>query len=172
MYERAKEHFGNLDKWAKRARFKSVIGTNPGNPSTTIDRSTGENKAQPGWEGPKDGEFFSMEEYTRYRISSSPALGAAYRKLLEQPSATTTTTGGGVDGSSLVDHHIDKLKKVGQWPWEKGVDIKKEQRWMLELYADEVVERFGGLAIVEKSLLPMGVMNLLRNRMVVWQGVH
>lgn len=43
-------------------------------------------------------------------------------------------------------------------------------RWITAMYGPEIVERFGGLNIVDPGLLPMGMVGLLREKRVTWQG--
>jgi len=43
-------------------------------------------------------------------------------------------------------------------------------RWILELYAGDSVEKFGGLIMGEKGLLPIGLVSMLRSEKVRWQG--
>ncbi|KAG9598700.1 hypothetical protein KCV04_g19799, partial [Aureobasidium melanogenum] len=43
-------------------------------------------------------------------------------------------------------------------------------RWTLHLYAAEAMERFGGLGLGEKEMLPVELVNLLRSERVRWQG--
>jgi hypothetical protein len=42
-------------------------------------------------------------------------------------------------------------------------------RWVALLYGQDMIERFGGLNIVEKGLLPMGMVTLFRSGRVKWQ---
>jgi len=37
------------------------------------------------------------------------------------------------------------------------------------MYGDEVREKFGGLRIVEKGLLPMGMVECFKNERIKWQ---
>ncbi len=47
----------------------------------------------------------------------------------------------------------------------KGYD-----RWVAGLYGKEVAEAFGGLGIVERGLLPMGIVSLFKSGKVKGQG--
>jgi hypothetical protein len=46
-----------------------------------------------------------------------------------------------------------------------------EELWMLQMYEKELVEMCGGLRIVERNLLPLGILTILRKRKVAWQMV-
>jgi hypothetical protein len=41
----------------------------------------------------------------------------------------------------------------------------------MQLYAEEVKQRFGALSIVEKNLLLGGLMKMMKERKVTWQLV-
>lgn len=43
-------------------------------------------------------------------------------------------------------------------------------RWITAMYGPEIIERFGGLSIVDPGLLPMGMVGLLREKRVTWHG--
>jgi len=42
-------------------------------------------------------------------------------------------------------------------------------KWITMLYAPEVIDRFGGINLVDTGLLPMGMVSLFRNQRVKWQ---
>lgn len=46
-----------------------------------------------------------------------------------------------------------------------------EKRWVLQLYADELLETCGGLSLVDKQFLPVGVLNMMKGKKVSWQMV-
>jgi hypothetical protein len=43
-------------------------------------------------------------------------------------------------------------------------------KWVVKLFGEEMRERFGGWNVVEKGLLPMGMVGLFRSGRVKWQG--
>ncbi|KAF2144427.1 uncharacterized protein K452DRAFT_284744 [Aplosporella prunicola CBS 121167] len=43
-------------------------------------------------------------------------------------------------------------------------------QWIVSLYASEMMRRFGGLALGERSLLPIGLVSMLRSEKTRWQG--
>jgi hypothetical protein len=43
-------------------------------------------------------------------------------------------------------------------------------KWVLQLYAPEMMERFGGLNVVDSGLLPIGIILELRSGRVEWRG--
>ncbi|KAL2070379.1 hypothetical protein VTL71DRAFT_13405 [Oculimacula yallundae] len=111
---------------------------------------------------PADGQtFMSMEEYIRYReeyySSYEGNLLSAYTDLLQKPEPQN------IDISDDETSLLDKLSGIG----EQDEDYMK---WVALLYGPDMVDRFGGLKIVEKGLLPMGMVTLFRSGRVKWQG--
>lgn len=103
----------------------------------------------------KETEFMSFEEFTRYREQTSTSLAVAYRELMQEPAEV------GVDQAveqSLVNPLYESGYKTGY------------ERWIVELYAPDMIKRFGGLMIVEKGLLPTGMVNMFRESRFKWQG--
>ncbi|KLJ11581.1 hypothetical protein EMPG_13236 [Blastomyces silverae] len=49
--------------------------------------------------------------------------------------------------------------------------MSEEHAWTINCYADEVFESFGGLELLDRKLLPLGVLKAMRSRMVTWQMV-
>ncbi|RFU29426.1 hypothetical protein B7463_g6884, partial [Scytalidium lignicola] len=100
-------------------------------------------------------EFMSFEEFTRYREQTSSHLAAAYRELMLEPKEED------------VDQAIDanQLNTVSGSGYRNGYE-----RWIMELYAPDMIKRFGGLMVVEKGLLPTGMVNMFRESRFKWQG--
>jgi hypothetical protein len=48
--------------------------------------------------------------------------------------------------------------------------MSDEDKWVCSLYAKDMIARFGSLTIVDKGLLPMGLMAMLRRSRFKWQG--
>lgn len=95
----------------------------------------------------KKGDFMSFDDYTRYREQTSPELLSAYEKLLAEPK------------NKVVKLPYDaEAKDIGI------TELSDYQKWVLHLYGAEMVKRFGGLSVVEKRLLPTGLVQLFRQR--------
>ncbi|KAF2833501.1 hypothetical protein CC86DRAFT_400119 [Ophiobolus disseminans] len=107
-----------------------------------------------------DEPFFSLEEFTSHRERYSPHLLRAVNDLMQKP--------------SVRDVHL--AKDVAPWFQElscshgKGwYDLSSEDKWVMQLYAEELKQRFGALSIVDKNLLPSGIMKMLKKRKITWQ---
>lgn len=103
----------------------------------------------------KDENFMSFEEYTRYREQTSPELGKAFNELMTRPfeDAVNMTK----DVASVID--------VSQWK-----KMKPYHKWVVGLYASEMRAKFGGLNVVEKGLLPTGMVSMFRQSRFQWAG--
>ncbi|TVY73313.1 hypothetical protein LSUE1_G008324 [Lachnellula suecica] len=103
-------------------------------------------------------EFLSFEDYTKYREVGDPWLGSAYRGLLKEP----------VD--QRVTFTADVQSLYSRLPGTATAKLKEYYWWIIQLYAPEMIPRFGGLNIVEKGLLPTGMVSMFRESRFKWQG--
>lgn len=115
-----------------------------------------------------------FNEYIQYREITNETLFNTYKELLTTPAEHD------VRPSQAVIHALGQLEETtpglaGQlgsatpelaWNWNQ---LGSDQKWIIQLYSSDVLERFGGLNLVDRKLLPMGVMKMLRARKVVWQ---
>ncbi|KAM0345450.1 hypothetical protein ACHAPU_006377 [Fusarium lateritium] len=106
--------------------------------------------------------FFGMEEYAKHAELTSSALSQAYLALQTVPYAV------GPDMDSDVSHTLNHELKLD--PSDKSSKVQ-EARWALQMYRDVLRRDYGGLRLVEKEHLPLGVLTLLRNRAVTWTMV-
>lgn len=51
--------------------------------------------------------------------------------------------------------------------WYNRSDVEK---WIVSLYADEIMEKFGDLKIVEPTLIPVGMLSALRSAKIAWDS--
>jgi len=118
-------------------------------------------------------EFMGWKECTRHqRARSKPFLGTWNE--LQMPAQE--------DASKLTLKVERLLKKL---PVAEGVDgagsgegivsdwDAMTQYWkeIVSFYAEEMEGKFGGLAVVEKALLPMGLVGLWKGRKGRWEGL-
>jgi len=99
--------------------------------------------------------FMTFEEYTRYREQSSGALGSKFTGMLDEPCQDEVVQTSDVAGI------------ISQRAW---LDMDPCHQWIIQLYAPEMIPRFGGLNIVEKGLLPTGMVSMFRESRFKWQG--
>ncbi|KAI4131894.1 MAG: hypothetical protein LQ341_006325 [Variospora aurantia] len=109
--------------------------------------------------------FMSFEEFTRYREETSTFLLHAYLRLREEPSQKDVTLTTDVQAAlkqlprqAKEGIHGNEAAMGGYW------------KWVAQLYAGDVLARFGGLSMGEKKLLPLGLVTMLRGEKVRWEG--
>jgi DNA-binding transcriptional MerR regulator len=124
-------------------------------------------------------QFMSIEEYTRYREQTSADLHDAYTSLMLEPEPEevmeTSDVLGVLDGVDI---------PVVQAPYNRGsrhfpgitrhssgwAKLTPYERWIIQLYASDMIRRFGGLNVVESGLLPTGMVHMFRESRFKWQG--
>ncbi|KAI5921478.1 hypothetical protein F4810DRAFT_712513 [Camillea tinctor] len=115
--------------------------------------------------------FMSFAEFARYRedlcYSFDGELAQVYKNLLEQPREESVAGPG--PGISAAIQGLDSASSNSgiHSPWGT---MEPYWKWVAQLYGPEVIDRFGGLTIVEPGLLPMGMVTIFRDKRVTWQG--
>ncbi|KAL4990715.1 hypothetical protein BDW68DRAFT_194022 [Aspergillus falconensis] len=104
--------------------------------------------------------FMSFEELTRFRWSQSTLFRTLYQGLqaVPEPEGISFT----MDVSNALFAALSS---------EKVRALNKEKRWILQMYAPEVLRDYGGVALVDKKYLPVGVMAMVKEKRVKWQMV-
>jgi DNA-binding transcriptional MerR regulator len=102
-------------------------------------------------------EFFSLEEYTRFREECSSHLALAYDDLLE------VTEMNHVEGTAAVRDAVDAVPGGMRWR-----DLDVYEKWLYELYGKEMIDELGGVALGEKSMLPLGMVESLKSERTRW----
>ena len=97
--------------------------------------------------------FFSFEDFSAHRGTYSRHLLLAFDELMPKP--------------SVQDVHL--AKEVAPWFQElmhshrKGwYDLSSEAKGIMQLYAEDLKQRFSALSIVDRGLLSSGIMKMLR----------
>ena len=139
-YEEAKEFFDGLDEQAKRRRLKKVHDNDPN--ASTI------------W--PDADRFMSMEEHTRCRECTNAQLYSTFKGLIRVPEAEEV---------SLTDDVKSTLKEVLKTrPELASEELGSEKQWLVQFYSKELFDYCGGLNLVDKSLLPLGILTMLKSK--------
>lgn len=100
-------------------------------------------------------DFMSLEEFSRYRERLSVSLGCTFKQLMQEPSPKTVELKG----------TIKAVLDPAQWRALTSYD-----QWIVQLFNKDMIARFGGLNVVEKGLLPTGLMDMLRQSKFQWVG--
>ncbi|KAJ4372889.1 hypothetical protein N0V83_003180 [Neocucurbitaria cava] len=141
-YKEASEDFVALSDAVKQRRVREGLGDRSEHPAILSEA------------------FFSFEEYTAYREQHSYELLGAFDDLMRKP----------------IVQDVYPVKEVLPWFAELShshgtswYQLSNENKWIMNMYAEELKQRFGALSIVDKNLLPSGVMSMLKTKKVTWQ---
>ena len=114
-----------------------------------------------------DEPFMSLEEFTNFMEETSRHLHDTYEELMEQsPQDSVEFT---TDSGSALQTLPVAITFEGDFTrsWHT---MKPYWKWVLELYAADMLKRFGGLAMGEQGLLPIKLVSTLRSEKVRWQS--
>ena len=142
-YKNARDIFNSNGPWVQNSRGTFVSASERHSSSKTRGEES----------------FMSMTEFTQHRESASPELKNTYEQLCRTP------WNDGINMSTEVMAAMDRVT-VTRWGHLEG-----DQKWLLQLCSPQLLQQFGGLSIVDKGLLPLGVMTMLRSKRVTWQEV-
>ncbi|MCJ1383648.1 hypothetical protein MMC17_006762 [Xylographa soralifera] len=115
--------------------------------------------------GPKPTEFMPWEEFIRFRYECSEPLLHAWEDLRRTAEEEPLQLTGRIEkllkelpeqGLEGITHDWDKMTPY----WQT----------IVSLHGEEMGEKFGGLEIVEKGLLPMGIVGLWKGEKVRWDA--
>ena len=169
-YDQAKKDFESLGEKERRKRYKAAFS----------DEDDEIYKPALAWEDAQT--FLTFEDYSKYRECHSWRLHQIYTHLLRQPA-----TRGVIDTASL--KHARRDMESPPDGLGSGQSKDEEMLWTVQYLEDELIEKFGGLEVVDTALLPMGnfiykqdskgpyantltgVLKALRSRKVTWQMV-
>ncbi|KAK1763338.1 hypothetical protein QBC33DRAFT_598519 [Phialemonium atrogriseum] len=114
--------------------------------------------------------FMGFEEFVRWREEfefeeHDMQVHDVFRVLMERPTEESVEENGGKVLSAL-----GGLEGIGGGIAKSWRTLEPYWKWIAMMYGPEIVDRFGGLDIVDPGLLPMGMMSLVRDKRVTWQG--
>ena len=140
-YKTDQEAFQALPATKKQHRFKTAYSSDPKHAAIL------------------DEPFFSFDEYTSRRELYSRGLHFAYINLMSRPDARDAQL------ANEIQPWFDELDQSHLKGWN---DLSSADKWIMNLYARELKKRFGALSIVDRNLLPSGVMKMLKGKRMVW----
>ena len=114
-----------------------------------------------------------FEEMIRVREVAHPtgqrySATDVFRQLMGVPQVSNLEKNDGLKVVAALNALVgrDDLKHItGYWD---GMDAYWQ--WVAMMYGEQIVDKFGELNIVDKGLLPMGMVSMLRNKRVSWDG--
>ncbi|KAK2811174.1 hypothetical protein FQN50_002271 [Emmonsiellopsis sp. PD_5] len=187
-YEELKKTFENLSDSQRRRRYKDNFYSGDGNGSYS-----GVPERHLPW-GSSAQSFMSFDDYVRWRECASSLFHSTYKYLMTPAKKTFDVTfsdhvynaledlsdeiNGTTSGASRRGRGGRRSGRVTRTREYRGglpdVDpdsISDENGWIVSFYADEVIAQFGGLGMLDTSLLPLGVLKAMRSKMITWQMV-
>ncbi|KAF2680029.1 hypothetical protein K458DRAFT_312748 [Lentithecium fluviatile CBS 122367] len=113
--------------------------------------------------------FFSFDEFVRFREEykfGQADLVRVYCDLLARPIEEP------IDVSVQINQAIEQLKGqsnlrgvVSDW-----ARMEPYWKWIAQMYGPNMIEKFGGLNVVDLGLLPIGMVSMLRQKRMKWEG--
>ncbi|KAK4101342.1 hypothetical protein N658DRAFT_506941 [Parathielavia hyrcaniae] len=146
MYLQAKKVFETLDETTLRRRLPRTVYPDG---KTAEVSSISESEMT---------TFFPLEEYSRFRETRDSRFLRMFQKLVTVPETEGIVLSKEVE-SGLREFLADNVR------------LDLEKKWFLQLYATELLEDFGGLNLVDKQFLPVGVLTMMRGKKVNWNMV-
>ncbi|KAK9775225.1 putative Reverse transcriptase domain-containing protein [Seiridium cardinale] len=114
--------------------------------------------------------FFSCEEYSSTLEDTSRSMLKTYQKLIATPSLkepdlhedvaiALSDLGLTRDNGSIIAQQGDAKAKTS------------ETKWALQMFRDELLDRYGGLRLVDEKFLALGVLTMMRSKAIRWNMV-
>ncbi|BCR89969.1 uncharacterized protein ACHE_51167A [Aspergillus chevalieri] len=104
--------------------------------------------------------FMSFDEWSKFRESTSYDLCHCYKQLLGVPREHRVKL---TQATEAALTHARRVVDLGH--------LDEEEKWILQLYSEDLTRDFGGLSIVDKKFLPLGLLAMIREKRVKWQMV-
>ncbi|KAK7447146.1 hypothetical protein CaCOL14_011553 [Colletotrichum acutatum] len=101
------------------------------------------------------GTFFTYEEFAKNRSTTSSHLKDLYERIQGTPTVL------GAKAEPQVYHALEDL------PIQPAI-LRSELRWVVQMYHQEAKDRFDGLRLIEERFLPLGVIDMMRQKTVRW----
>ncbi|KAG8529642.1 uncharacterized protein KY384_005123 [Bacidia gigantensis] len=103
-------------------------------------------------------EFISFEDYMATIESHGAEILQAYQSLLEEPNEQRDMT------TPVMEKAIESLPAESR-TWQRDAYMQ----WIVQLYGGDIIKEFGGLALGDIRLLPIGLISMLRGQRIQWQ---
>lgn len=101
-------------------------------------------------------EFMSLDDYLALREITLVRWGGLYAEMLQRQKEVDALLHG--SRRTNASFFAAQLKHWGRLDWET--------QWLVSMYGEEVVNKFGSLDIVEESLITLGVVKLLKTSQI------
>lgn len=102
----------------------------------------------------KNVEFMSFDEYSSLRETWLSGWGQSYNHSLQTPNLRQI---------SLMPEMRQLTTKWAGWKDGPGHALDWYGKWVVNMYGEEVVRKFGGLEVVDPNLIPIGMVELFKS---------
>ena len=135
-----------------------------------VRRPTRRNVEDANWRPEYPDTFFSFEEFARYTeafvTTGRASLLDVYKELLERPQEKSINASEPVLQAQQQLQGQNTLRGItAQWS-----SMEAYWKWITQMYGPEMIDKFGGLNVVDFGLLPIGMVSMFRQRRTKWQG--
>ncbi|CAN9157319.1 unnamed protein product [Alternaria alternata] len=135
-----------------------------------VRRPTRRNVEDANWKPEDPDTFFSFEEFARYTetfvTTGRASLLDVYKELLERPQEKSINASEPVLQAQQQLQGQNTLRGItAQWG-----SMEAYWKWITQMYGPEMIDKFGGLNVVDFGLLPIGMVSMFRQRRTKWQG--
>lgn len=118
--------------------------------------------------------FMPFEEYIRYREelgfenqNEDTDLRHVFTELMKRPEENGVFPD---DNKIFTAHNQLRNQANLRGLTQNWYSMEPYWQWVSMMYGPEIIDRFGGLNIVDPGLLPMGMVTLFKDKRVTWQG--
>ncbi|EJC99768.1 uncharacterized protein FOMMEDRAFT_127959 [Fomitiporia mediterranea MF3/22] len=117
-----------------------------------------------------DDPFLSFEEFTKAREECGDWWYTAYKELLERPAACSIVRTPKLEASlKLLGDSASAFSGSGNNATSGWSSLRPYWQWVIALHHDEMVKKFGGLAVVEPTSIPVGMVSVFKGSRMKWE---
>ena len=95
--------------------------------------------------------FMTYDEYLSLRDVWAPEWGRQYEIALEDRDREEVNKTPAIEAATKSSKH-----------WNKWFELSVQERWLVALYGEQLVDKFGGLDVVDTNLIPLGMVELFK----------
>ena len=104
-------------------------------------------------------DFMSLDEYLKYLEETSASLRRSYSELMDPPDECYTRISEEISNAQLELPTSTRNMHRGDEYYD----------WVQELYGPEIIKKYGGLAMGDARLLPIGLVDMLKSEKIRWK---
>lgn len=153
-YQIGKQDFDSMSDKHKRIQWRKLF----------MEDKEDDEKPTLSWQEAQ--QYVPFEEIVKHREIMDRNLRVTYDYLMQQPHPDRVNITDGFNAGKRILGTLGEIPEALQ-----GETLDEQLSWTVHLFEDELFEKFGGLELVDRKLLPVGVLQALQARKVTWQMV-